>query len=632
MRYRREIDGLRALAVLPVIFFHAGFRSFAGGFVGVDVFFVISGYLITSLIVSDKLAGTFTLAGFYERRIRRILPALFLVMLVCLPFAWFWMMPSEFKELSRSLIAVATFSSNILFWREGGYFETPGAVKPLFHTWSLAVEEQYYLLFPVFLLLIWRSGKRWISAIFVILALASLGAAQWSSKYHPQGAFYLLPTRGWELLIGASIAMYFLGAAPQTLAARERASAVNEIGGVLGLLLIAYAVIAFDRNIPYPSVYALVPTLGAALVILHANQQTYVGKLLNTPALVGVGLISYSAYLWHQPLFAFARIRSQDEPGTFLLLALSLAAIGCAYVSWKYVESPFRNRARIARPAVLMSAGSMTALFILIGFAGYATHGFAGRYADEDRYLASFDSFEAGEYVEKRFIDLELRPFDASNRKKVLVVGDSFAQDLVNAAYEGGLISRIQVSAHWIPTQCGNLYLANSFVSHVNETRRAICAKAGGYDSAAFRKLLADADAIWIASKWTLWEAQLLPESVRALGAEFHGSIRVFGPKNFGKYTIRDLLNLSAAQRLEYRSAIVPSQVQLDLMMKSSLPENEYVDVLNLLCGPAAACPLFTSDGKLISFDGGHLTKDGAVYFGRRLAADLSARGFVSAQ
>jgi peptidoglycan/LPS O-acetylase OafA/YrhL len=177
--YRREIDGLRALAVLPVILFHAGFDTFSGGFVGVDIFFVISGYLITSIILLEKSAGTFSLLRFYERRARRILPALFLVMAVCVPLAWVWLLPSDLKDFSQSLIAVSAFASNILFWRESGYFDTAAELKPLLHTWSLAVEEQYYVLFPLFLLFMWRYAKQWVVPILIMLALVSLGLAHW---------------------------------------------------------------------------------------------------------------------------------------------------------------------------------------------------------------------------------------------------------------------------------------------------------------------------------------------------------------------------------------------------------------------------------------------------------------------
>ena len=203
MNYRREIDGLRALAVVPVILFHAGVQTFSGGFVGVDVFFVISGYLITSIIIAQIDIGEFSLIDFYERRARRILPALFLVMFVCLPFAWLWLLPAEMMSFSQSLIAVSSFVSNILFWRTSGYFETAAELKPLLHTWSLAAEEQYYLLFPFFLTLTWKLGKRWIISLLVVAAFISLMAAQWGSINKPAATFFLLPTRGFELFIGA---------------------------------------------------------------------------------------------------------------------------------------------------------------------------------------------------------------------------------------------------------------------------------------------------------------------------------------------------------------------------------------------------------------------------------------------
>ena len=302
MEYRREIDGLRALAVLPVILFHAGFKYFSGGFVGVDIFFVISGYLITSIILAEQEAGTFSIIRFYERRARRILPALFLVMLACLPFAWLWLLPHDMQNFSQSLIGVSAFISNILFWLTSGYFETAAELKPLLHTWSLAVEEQYYLFFPVFLVLTWHIGKRWILFFLSIVFLISLLAAQWGSALKPDATFYLLPTRGWELLIGAFIAFYFTKK-DRTILSKN----LNEAGGLLGLALIIYAIFKFDNQLPFPSFYALVPTIGAGLIILCATQITFVGKLLGNKLLVGIGLISYSAYLWHQPLLAFSK-------------------------------------------------------------------------------------------------------------------------------------------------------------------------------------------------------------------------------------------------------------------------------------------------------------------------------------
>ncbi|MEY4590384.1 MAG: hypothetical protein RL497_2460 [Pseudomonadota bacterium] len=208
MKYRKEIDGLRALAVLPVILFHAGFAAFSGGFVGVDIFFVISGYLITTIIVTEMDHGSFSLLDFYERRARRILPVLFFVMLCTLPFAWFWMLPQDFKNFSESLVAVPLFVSNVLFYLTSGYFDTSSELKPLLHTWSLAVEEQYYVLFPLLLMLTWKLGKKWIILLLFLISMVSVIAAQLNSIRYALFTFYLLPTRGFEILIGALISLY----------------------------------------------------------------------------------------------------------------------------------------------------------------------------------------------------------------------------------------------------------------------------------------------------------------------------------------------------------------------------------------------------------------------------------------
>lgn len=347
MNYRREIDGLRALAVLPVILFHAGFDAFRGGFVGVDVFFVISGYLITTIILSELEQGKFSIVDFYERRARRILPALLLVILVCMPAAWLWLLPSDMKDFSQSLIAVSIFSSNILFWHNSGYFDTAAELKPLLHTWSLAVEEQYYVLFPPFLMLFWRFGKRWVLVLLGFLFICSLAVAQWAAHAEPAAAFYLLPTRVWELLIGA-FAAFYLSQAKR----KDFDRYFCEVGGWLGVSLIFCAVFTYSKATPFPGLYALVPTLGTVLVILFATQQTTVGKFVGNKFFVGIGLISYSAYLWHQPLFAFARHRSLEQPSSFLFASLSGAALILAYLSWRFVEIPFRSKDRFSKHSI----------------------------------------------------------------------------------------------------------------------------------------------------------------------------------------------------------------------------------------------------------------------------------------
>jgi peptidoglycan/LPS O-acetylase OafA/YrhL len=370
MQYRREVDGLRALAVLPVIFFHAGFGAFRGGFVGVDIFFVISGYLITSILIAEASSNTYSLINFYERRARRILPALFVVMFTCLPFAWAWMTPQELKGLSQSVAAVCAFASNIYFWRYSGYFESASELKPLLHTWSLAVEEQFYLFFPVLIAIIWRYGRRWVWGMLGLIALGSLLLAQSKSFTDSTFAFFLLPTRAWELFIGSFVA----------LAASERhqefGHKLSQILSIVGVAMIVLAIFGFDRYTPFPGVYALVPTLGAAFVIMFANPGTWVGQILSSRLFVGVGLISYSAYLWHQPLFAFARIRSLGHPTPMLMVALSLLSLLLAYLSWRFIEAPFRDKRRLSRAKIFAYSGCFLLIFSSIGVAGQFTSGF----------------------------------------------------------------------------------------------------------------------------------------------------------------------------------------------------------------------------------------------------------------
>jgi peptidoglycan/LPS O-acetylase OafA/YrhL len=429
MKYRAEIDGLRALAVIPVILYHAGFKLFGGGYVGVDVFFVISGYLITTIILAELEAGTFSLLHFYERRARRILPALFVVMFACIPFAWFWLLPDAMKQFSESLVAVSTYASNILFWRTSGYFDTATELKPLIHTWSLAVEEQYYVLFPLFLMLTWKLGKRWIVGLLTVVFVISLAGAQWLSATHPSFAFYMLPTRGWELLIGAFIAFYY---SRQNI--KKHNHIIGQLGSLFGLSLIAYSVFAYNDKTPFPSIYALVPTLGAAFIIIFATHKTLVGKLLGSKLFVAIGLVSYSTYLWHQPFFAFARERSADEPSLYLMSALVVLSFAFAYLSWKYVERPFRNKHRISRNKIFAYGALCSVLFIGIGLLGYVNKGFPLRKIAMDFKVFDYDTLNLG-YIKCNQPSLvagaQLNYCHQSSKGVInaVLIGDSHADD-----------------------------------------------------------------------------------------------------------------------------------------------------------------------------------------------------------
>ncbi len=389
MEYRRDIDGLRALAVVPVVLFHAGVPGFSGGFVGVDVFFVISGYLITLLIAREITEGSFTIAGFYERRVRRIIPALFAVLLVSTVLATRLFLPDQLRDFSKSLVATVLFSSNVFFWREAGYFAAPAAEKPLLHTWSLAVEEQFYIAFPIALLIIHKwLGQRWV-AWLAPAALASFALSVWGVIHAPGATFYLAPTRAWELLIGALLA---LGAIP-----RPKRRYAIELGAIVGLALIAWAVFGLSRETPFPGLNALYPCVGAAL-LLHAGEASFAGlrdrACWRHRPLVAIGLISYSLYLWHWPLLVFAQyVRVFELTLAERLVVVCIAGLAAA-LSWRFVERPFRSRSgSITRKQLATATAMCAAILVGAGFANYVLSSRSTRLPAEVARIASYAEF-----------------------------------------------------------------------------------------------------------------------------------------------------------------------------------------------------------------------------------------------
>jgi len=448
MKYRAEIDGLRAVAVLAVVLFHAEITLFQGGFVGVDVFFVISGYLITTIIIQDIERKRFSLIDFYERRARRILPALFLIMLVCIPFAWGWFFNQQIREFGLSLIATSFFASNILFWRQSDYFAAAAEEKPLLHTCSLDVEEQYYLLFPIFIIFLWRFGKKKLFWIIAFVAVISLALSDWSSRQFPTANFYLAPTRAWELFGGAIAALVM----------KKRVVPSSNIFSFLGVAFVLGAIFFYNDAIPFPGVYALVPVIGSLFLILFAHGETLVARLLSTKIFVGVGLISYSAYLWHQPIFAFSKLRNfGQELSTEAVVGLTILTIGLSYLTWRYIETPVRQRQFLtSRKAILFFSVFGVFAFSIVGF--LMLHAFK---PGENRNPLFINKFVgSSEYVADNFFliteswalqkqvtglpyftvdhvpkDRELLFDLADSRRRMLIVGNSHSVDLFNVLF-----------------------------------------------------------------------------------------------------------------------------------------------------------------------------------------------------
>jgi peptidoglycan/LPS O-acetylase OafA/YrhL len=593
MNYRREIDGLRAVAVLPVILFHAGFRIFSGGFVGVDIFFVISGYVITSVILTEKQSGTFTLIGFYERRARRILPALFVVMLACLPFALLWMLPDYLENFGQSLIATTFFSNNVLLWLTTGYFALENDFKPLVHTWSLGIEEQYYILFPIFIILFWGLGKRWLVFLIGFAAVLSFSLAEWGSSNQPDAAFYLLPTRGWELLLGAMSA--FLLSDQSGFLEKLRSQDVGQGLGVLGLIMISYSVFAFDNNTPFPGMYALIPTIGTALIILFTTEHTWVGKLLGIKVVVFIGLLSYSAYLWHQPLFAFARLRSLSEPNTLTYLGLGLLSLLLAYPTWRYVENPFRNKAVIERRAIGLLSVVVGLLMSCVGFVFHANSGFIHSWPELNADIQSAGRRLNAVYNERPFIFKDLL-FNDPQKRNVLIWGNSFARDFINSGLENGYFSESEISY--------TDYEASSCLQKVTDIPEPL------------RSLISVTDYLVLTSSHIdieCWKSDF--DIFEKLGAR---KIVVIGTKNFG-WNMNAVMLINQHERYGYRAQVLKEVVMENDRVAHALPGEYFVNMLVLISDGDGRVPVFTEDKKIISQDRIHLTKDGAKFIGEKL-------------
>jgi peptidoglycan/LPS O-acetylase OafA/YrhL len=636
MNYRREIDGLRALAVVPVILFHAGVQTFSGGFVGVDVFFVISGYLITSIIIAQIDIGEFSLIDFYERRARRILPALFLVMFVCLPFAWLWLLPAEMMSFSQSLIAVSSFVSNILFWRTSGYFETAAELKPLLHTWSLAAEEQYYLLFPFFLTLTWKLGKRWIISLLVVAAFISLMAAQWGSINKPAATFFLLPTRGFELFIGAFVAFYlyyYAEVIDKFGMGNPVSQAVRQSGSLVGLLLIVYAIFVFDKQTPFPSLYTLAPTIGTALLILFATPKTHVGKLLSSRLLVGVGLISYSAYLWHQPLFAFARHASFGELGKSLLTLLFAASFVCAYFSWKYIEKPFRNNQQFNRKTIFTYSVLGSVFFIIVGLTGLFSKGFVFRFSEDQRNILSYSQYDVlvpwQRYkcfleAENTYLDFstECQDTTKNSNNTILLWGDSYA-----AALSTGLRVSDSNVIQYTTSRCPP-------VLDIIFTDVRNCVEINNFILREVERL--QPTQVFLHAAWqsynqnTVLNVEKTIRNIKEVSPTTHivvvGSVPQWKP-TLPIYAIRRGISLNKEHYLLMQRYKSIANVDKNLIKLSTMNGVTFLSALKDLCvnDNCLAVVWHEKAYELTAFDSGHLTEAGSIFLAKKLLEKLNS-------
>ena len=581
MKYRLEIDGLRALAVLPVIFFHAGFDMFRGGYVGVDVFFVISGYLITSIIINKLEKNQFSIINFYERRARRILPALFFVMLLNIPIAFFTMLPDALENFGQSLVATSLFANNILLYLTSGYWDLASEYKPLLHTWSLAVEEQYYIIFPILMTLLWRFSTKTIIYFFIVLFFISLGFAQWESLYNSEASlrsgFYLLHTRAFEILIGVFIAFYF------KKYDYLKSNIYNQFLSLIGFILVVYSIFTFNETTPFPSIYTLLPALGTGLLILSTTKETIIYKLLSNRILVFIGLISYSGYLFHQSIFSFMRIVSKNEPTSFLMIFGIVITFFAAYLSYKFIERPFRDFEKMSRKKLLLILSVAFTVIVTSGMILALNNGFNQRI-----YKSDFNKLEKSKIISSRAYDYKKDNYKSLDVVNLLIIGDSFGRDVVNVILETYQNNKIEIA-----------YSSNLDVCQVN-------------DKIFNTDILRESDVIIFASDYS--DKNCINELLRKSKEK---EIFFVGTKHFG-YNLNWILRINKDSRGMLRNDIIDEAIEEENFLKSIVPEANFISYIDILSIDNKIL-ITNEEGNLISDDRTHLTLSGVKFVGENV-------------
>ena len=625
--YRRDIDGLRAFAVLAVVAFHAFPWLMPGGFVGVDVFFVISGFLISGLITQRLAEGRFTFADFYARRIRRIFPALIVVLVACVAFGWFTLLPGEFAALGKHVAAGMGFVSNFALWSEAGYFDASAATKPLLHLWSLGIEEQFYLVWP---LALWAFAKWRRSALPLIVVVGVLSFAVNLATYRhaPVAAFYSPASRFWQLQAGCLLAA--LTAAPGYRApSRTTANALSAIGAAL----LALSVFLLNDRLGYPGFWALAPTAGAFLLIAAGPDSWFNRNVLAQPAAVFIGLISYPLYLWHWPLLSFASISARGIPPFGVRVTAVLVSIALAAATYFLIEKPIRFGAkrRFRIPALVVLA-------FVVGIAGYATFakdGVPSRFPPEIRALADFkyDYLTDARYphcwLSNKQPPEEFSPYciDASDaRERVLVWGDSHAARLYPGlkAVLGDTVALSQ--------------LTRDSCSPVLNLGYDLCQKSNAW---VFREIeRIRPHTVVLFAVWAYyekdWESDgakaLLSATVDALGKAGVANIVVIGQAPAWKGGLPKQMYDAWAHGRPFHTVpgrlatgVDPVAAIVDRKLHADFASQRvtYFSLIDFFCD-ADGCLTHTPDGPthLVTFDYGHLTTDGAKLVARKLVDD----------
>lgn len=628
--YRADVDGLRAIAVLLVVFYHLRTAKCTGGFIGVDTFFVISGYLIGALILADIDGGRFSLANFYERRIRRIFPALIVVLVAVALFGWITLLPTELEACARSLLAAVFSFSNFYFWRHTSYFDATNSINPLLHTWSLAVEEQFYLILPLLLRSLRRLPRPTLLPILSLIALASLVFSSIGAENGDSAAFYLLHSRAWELLLGTLLACVPL----------QMPAALRNSAALLGLALIIAPGFIYSDNTPFPGLAALPPCLGTAMVIFAGggppHRPTLVARLLSLPPLRFIGLISYSLYLWHWPLIVFARADTHVGNGIsprLLKLCLLALSLGIAFLSWRFVELPFRyGRFRPSRPQLFRIAAVGTAVVAAAAACLIHFNGVPSRWSGAAVRVAGYLDYNPdGQFRQGScFIDGDLgQRFNAaaclsesSAQKNYLLVGDSHAAALWYGLSETFReLNIMQATAAGCKPLLEARTAPNGF-DRVSE-RRSTCLNLMSFvynDYLPAHRI----GTVLIAARWGAEDLAALHRTIQ-WAARLGVKVVLFGPMVEYDTPLPRLLAVSIQSNdllVPHRHLLIGNWPLDAQMAQFAVGEAgvKYISLIAPIC-EGNNCASYAGDGVPLEFDSNHFTKQGSLLVAQRIKA-----------
>jgi len=614
VKYRAEIDGLRALAVLPVILFHAGFELFSGGFIGVDIFFVISGYLITTIIVTEMDKGKFSIVNFYERRARRILPPLYLMIIIIIPIVLYVYPPHAVKDFFQSIVAVVAFLSNYFFYIELDYFNDISDISPLIHTWSLSIEEQFYFIFPALLFIIANLKHNLKILLFFVFTFLGYFYSIYLANIDASFAYFHFLSRFWQILFGSLIALLLLN--------NELLIKSNKLNGLLSLLgfcIIIAALILINKDDPYPNFLSILAVLGTGLLIISLNKENKYGiyKLFTFRPIVFTGLLSYSLYLWHQPLFAIYREFTLLQINLVSFSILFLLSFALSYLSYKYVESIFRDKTRLSRSQLFIILFITASFLGAIGYGGHKSNGFY----DLKYKMLSLESRKVFEDIEKVKSDRNQLWNDVLEKNtktfkskaiKVLIIGDSKGEDLyVSLKQERRFTEEFDfVYMRWDDT-C---------MMPLNDIKEAPSTCQIELIELSSSKLTNEADLIILSSTWQYSSNKKVEDTIRFLSDK--KPIYVISTANFNDVT--SLMYKIATKDINDTESFIFKNIRLDWQKQtadlekriSNLKGVRYIEKLEFFCNlKIDKCSLINP---LLILDSGHVTVEGAKVFGNK--------------